>query len=153
MSRFWEIVFCVPLLFRRHVCLCKLKHSPSRELPLTARETVFSHLKGKDAWEAAVFPATAFVNTGNQPLAAVATEKVRFGEIVAIFAVGLWKQGESRWWKEWKSRELFKVHKGSLSARLCFNFLKTYHRVQDCRKIEVCKDCVESIHPCYLTLR
>ena len=44
MSRFWEIVFCVPLLFRRHVCYCKLKHSPSRELPLTARETVCSHL-------------------------------------------------------------------------------------------------------------
>ena len=45
MSRFWEIVFCLPLLFRRHVCLSKLKHSPSRELPLTARKTVFSHLK------------------------------------------------------------------------------------------------------------
>ena len=45
MSRFWEIAFCLPLLFRRHVCLSKLKHSPSRELPLTARKTVFSHLK------------------------------------------------------------------------------------------------------------
>ena len=45
MSRFWEIVFCLPFLFRRHVCLSKLKHSPSRELPLTARKTVFSHLK------------------------------------------------------------------------------------------------------------
>ena len=45
MSRFWEIVFCVPLLFRRHVCLSNLKHSPSRELPLTGRKTVFSHLK------------------------------------------------------------------------------------------------------------
>ena len=33
------------LLFRRHVCLSKLKHSPLRELPLTARKTVFSHLK------------------------------------------------------------------------------------------------------------
>ena len=44
MSRFWEIAFCLPLLFRRHVCLSKLKHSPSRELPLTARKTVFSHL-------------------------------------------------------------------------------------------------------------
>ena len=45
MSRFWEIVFCLPLLFRRHVCLSKLKHSPSRKLPLIARKTVFSHLK------------------------------------------------------------------------------------------------------------
>ena len=45
MSRFWEIAFCLPLLFRRHVCLSKLKHSPLRELPLTARKTVFSHLK------------------------------------------------------------------------------------------------------------
>ena len=31
--------------FRRHVCLSNLKHTPSRELPLTARKTVFSHLK------------------------------------------------------------------------------------------------------------
>ena len=31
-SRFWEIVFFVSLLFRRHVCLCNLKHA----LPLTA---------------------------------------------------------------------------------------------------------------------
>ena len=30
--------------FRRHVCLSNLKHAPSRELPLTARKTVFSHL-------------------------------------------------------------------------------------------------------------
>ena len=45
MSRFWEIVFCVSLLFRRHVCLSNLKHAPSRELPLTARKNVFSHLK------------------------------------------------------------------------------------------------------------
>ena len=45
MSKFCEIVFCVPLLFRRHVCLSNLKHPPSRELPLTARKTVFSHLK------------------------------------------------------------------------------------------------------------
>ena len=45
MSRFCEIVFCAPLLFRRHVCLSNLKHSSSRELPLTARKTVFSHLK------------------------------------------------------------------------------------------------------------
>ena len=44
----------------------------------------------KDAWEAAVFPATAEVNTGNQPLATVATEKPRLGELVAIFAIGLW---------------------------------------------------------------
>ena len=47
MSRFWEI-FCVPLLFRRHVCLSKLKHLRSRESPLTARKTVFSHLKYLD---------------------------------------------------------------------------------------------------------
>ena len=45
MSRFCEIVFCATLLFRRHVCLSNLKHSSSRELPLTARKTVFSHLK------------------------------------------------------------------------------------------------------------
>ena len=44
MSRFWEIVFCVSWLFLRHVCLCNLKHAPSRKLPLTARKTVFSHL-------------------------------------------------------------------------------------------------------------
>ena len=31
--------------FRRHVCLSNLKHAPSRELPLTARKTVFSHVK------------------------------------------------------------------------------------------------------------
>ena len=45
MSRFWEIVFCVALLFRRRVCLSYLKHARSPELPLTARKTVFSHLK------------------------------------------------------------------------------------------------------------
>ena len=50
---------------------------------------IFVEFKGKDAWEAAVFPATAQVNTGNQPLATVATEKPRFGKIVAIFAIGL----------------------------------------------------------------
>ena len=44
MSRLWEIVFCVPLLFRCHICLSNLKHAPSRKLPLTARKTVFSHL-------------------------------------------------------------------------------------------------------------
>ena len=54
MSRFWEIVFCVPLLFHRHVCLCKLKHSLSPELPLTARETVFSHLNPTD-WQTGSF--------------------------------------------------------------------------------------------------
>ena len=47
MSRFCEIVVCAPLLFRRHVCLSNLKHSPSRELPLTALKAVFSHLKGR----------------------------------------------------------------------------------------------------------
>ena len=50
---------------------------------------IFVEFKGKDAWEAAIFPATAQVNTGNQSLATVATEKPRFGEIVAIFAIGL----------------------------------------------------------------
>ena len=44
MSRFWEIVFRVPLLFRRHVCLSNLKHLRSREMLLTTRKTVFSHL-------------------------------------------------------------------------------------------------------------
>ena len=43
----------------------------------------------KDAWEAAVFPATAQVNTGNQPLATVATKKPHFGEIVAILILQL----------------------------------------------------------------
>ena len=56
---------------------------------------IFVEFKGKDAWEAAVFPATAQVNTGNQPLATVATEKPRFGEIVAIFAIGLWMETHS----------------------------------------------------------
>ena len=46
MSRFWEIVFCVPLLFHHHVCLSNLKHAPSRDLSLTACKTVFSYLKG-----------------------------------------------------------------------------------------------------------
>ena len=32
---------------------------------------IFVEFKGKDVWEAAVFPATAQVNTGNQPLATV----------------------------------------------------------------------------------
>ena len=45
--RFCEIVFCAPLLYRRHVCSSNLKRSPSRELPLTARKTVFSHLKNR----------------------------------------------------------------------------------------------------------
>ena len=31
------------LLFRRHVCLSTLKHTPTRALPLTAPKTVFSH--------------------------------------------------------------------------------------------------------------
>ena len=44
-GRFWEIVFCVPLLFCRHVCLSNFKQAPSRELLLTACKTVFSHLK------------------------------------------------------------------------------------------------------------
>ena len=43
----------------------------------------------KDAWEATVFPATAQVNTGNQPLATVATKKPHFGEIVAILILQL----------------------------------------------------------------
>ena len=45
MSRFWEIVFCVPLLLRRHVYFSNLKQAPSRKLPLTALKTVLSHLK------------------------------------------------------------------------------------------------------------
>ena len=55
---------------------------------------IFVEFKGKDAWQAAVFPAMAQVNTDNRPLATVATEKPRFGKIVAIFAIGLltpWK--------------------------------------------------------------
>ena len=43
---------------------------------------IFVEFKGKDTWEATVFPAT------------VATKKPRFGEIVAIFTIGLltfWK--------------------------------------------------------------
>ena len=47
MNKFWEIVFCVPLLFRRHVWLFNLKHAPSRKLPLTTRKTVFSHLNSR----------------------------------------------------------------------------------------------------------
>ena len=47
MSGFWEIVFCEPLLFRRHVCFSNWKNARSRELPLTARKTVFSHLNLK----------------------------------------------------------------------------------------------------------
>ena len=39
---------------------------------------IFVEFKGKDAWEAAVFPATAQVNTSNRPLPTVATEKPRF---------------------------------------------------------------------------
>ena len=45
MSRFWEILFCVPLLFRRHICESYLKHTPSHELPLTAHKTVLNHFK------------------------------------------------------------------------------------------------------------
>ena len=51
---------------------------------------IFVEFKGKDTWEAAVFPATAWVNTGYQPLATVATKKPHFGENVAIFAISLW---------------------------------------------------------------
>ena len=53
MSRFWEIVFCVPLLLRRHVYFSNLKQAPSRKLPLTALKTVFSHLKAH--WALQVF--------------------------------------------------------------------------------------------------
>ena len=59
---------------------------------------IFVEFKGKDTWEAAVFPATAQVNTGNQTLATVATEKPRFGEIIAIFAIGLWKKKSMLRW-------------------------------------------------------
>ena len=55
---------------------------------------IFVKFKGKNAWEAAVFPATAQVNTGNRPLATVATEKPRFGKIVTIFAIGLLTPGK-----------------------------------------------------------
>ena len=41
MSRFWEIIFCVLLLFSPPCLLSNLKHA----LPLTARKTVFCHLK------------------------------------------------------------------------------------------------------------
>ena len=41
MSRFWEIIFCVILLFSPPCLLSNLKHS----LPLTAFKTVLSHLK------------------------------------------------------------------------------------------------------------
>ena len=45
MSTFWEIVFLYTIaFFRRHVCLSKTR-AVSREFPLTARKTVFSHLK------------------------------------------------------------------------------------------------------------
>ena len=33
--------------YRCHVCLSNIKHAPLRELPLTIRKTVFSHLKSK----------------------------------------------------------------------------------------------------------
>ena len=46
---------------------------------------IFAEFRGKDAWEAAGFPATA------QPLATVATEKSRFGKIIAIFAIGVFR--------------------------------------------------------------
>ena len=57
--------------------------------PFSAKkiDLFLSHLK--DAWEAAVFPATAQVNTGNQPLATVATKKPHFGEIVATLILQL----------------------------------------------------------------
>ena len=41
MSRFWEIIFCVLLLFSPPCLLSNLKHS----LPVTACKTVLSHLK------------------------------------------------------------------------------------------------------------
>ena len=47
VTKFLMNQFCVPLLFRRHVCLSNLKHAPSQVLPLTARQTVFSHLKSQ----------------------------------------------------------------------------------------------------------
>ena len=52
---------------------------------------IFVEFREKDAWEDAGFPATAQVNSGNQPLATVATEKSRFGKIVAILAIGLFR--------------------------------------------------------------
>ena len=49
MSRFEKLFSVYHCFFRHHVCLSNLKHAPSRELPLTARKTVFSHLNVKDA--------------------------------------------------------------------------------------------------------
>ena len=49
MSRFEKLSFVYHCFFRRHVCLSNLTHAPSRELSLTARKTVFSHLNVKDA--------------------------------------------------------------------------------------------------------
>ena len=63
---------------------CQIETSFSEEKWLT-----FVQFKEKDSWEAAVFLATAQVNTGSQTPATVATEKPPFGEIVAIFAIGL----------------------------------------------------------------
>ena len=49
ITKFWWVHFeksssVYHCFFRSHVCLSNLKHAPSRELPLTARKTVFSHL-------------------------------------------------------------------------------------------------------------
>ena len=57
--------------------------------PFSAKKIDLFLLNLKDAWEAAVFPATAQVNTGNQPLATVATKKPHFGEIVATLILQL----------------------------------------------------------------
>ena len=45
MIIFREMSSVYNCFFRRHVSLSNLKHTPSRELPLTARKTVLSHLK------------------------------------------------------------------------------------------------------------
>ena len=45
MSRFWEIVFCITLIFSPPCFFVYLKRAPSRELPLTTYSTVFRHLK------------------------------------------------------------------------------------------------------------
>ena len=52
--------------FRRHDCLSNLKHAPSRELPLTARKTVFSHLKCRlDFWLISKQSLTRVTETDN----------------------------------------------------------------------------------------
>ena len=48
MSRFWEIVFCVPLLFRRRVCLSNLKHAPSQNCVQPLQQVILEDTKTVD---------------------------------------------------------------------------------------------------------